>query len=521
MLSSHSFNALLKTLEEPPPHVKFLLATTDPQKLPVTILSRCLQFALKNIPAERIVEHLAHVLDSEKIPYEKEALWLLGRSAQGSMRDAMSLTDQAIAFGGEKVNTADVRDMLGTLDQNQVYELLFALLNGDAQQLLAIIKQLAEQSPDWLDVLGELLNVLHRISIAQIVPDALDDNMGDKEQVAALAQALSAEDVQFYYQVGLMGRRDLPLATDGQQGFEMVLLRMLAFRPVGVERVPLTPLKKIDASSVVNTEKKTLHSVDAEALPVEVPLEKPQELPVESPVVDDVAKVVECEPVVPVEPLEIPEPIVAVAELETQVEEVFKPVDVVEVDVSLAVEPSIKVDEAIEDDKDETDDEESYTSPEDYQAFLDQIDEPPVEETGYDDELTALPPHATGLAAEWLDIFPQLKLSGITGSIASNCCLVERDEHRWRFQLDPSQQALFSDSQKKRITDAINGLFNSAVQLDIVIEKPEQETPALRDKRNKIERQIAAEQAIADDPLVQKMIEVFSASVEKESIKPL
>ncbi|AZS51019.1 DNA polymerase III subunit gamma/tau [Entomomonas moraniae] len=521
MLSSHSFNALLKTLEEPPPHVKFLLATTDPQKLPVTILSRCLQFALKNIPAERIVEHLAHVLDSEKIPYEKEALWLLGRSAQGSMRDAMSLTDQAIAFGGEKVNTADVRDMLGTLDQNQVYELLFALLNGDAQQLLAIIKQLAEQSPDWLDVLGELLNVLHRISIAQIVPDALDDNMGDKEQIAALAQALSAEDVQFYYQVGLMGRRDLPLATDGQQGFEMVLLRMLAFRPAGVERVPLTPLKKIDASSVVNTEKKTLHSVDAEALPVEVPLEKPQELPVESPVVEDAAKVVESESAVPVEPLEIPEPIVAVAEPEAQVEEVFKPVDVAEVDVSLAVEPSIKVDEVIEDDKDEADDEESYTSPEDYQAFLDQIDEPPVEETGYDDELTALPPHATGLAAEWLDIFSQLKLSGITGSIASNCCLVEKGEHRWRFQLDPSQQALFSDNQKKRITDAINGLFNSAVQLDIVIEKPTQETPALRDKRNKIERQIAAEQAIADDPLVQKMIEVFSASVEKESIKPL
>lgn len=245
MLSSHSFNALLKTLEEPPSHVKFLLATTDPQKLPVTILSRCLQFALKNIPADRIVEHLAHVLDVEKIPYEKEALWLLGRSAQGSMRDAMSLTDQAIAFGGEKVNTADVRDMLGTLDQNQVYELLFALLEGDAKQLLAIIKQLAEQSPDWLDVLAELLNVLHRIAIAQILPDAVDDSIGDKEQIIALAQALPAEDVQFYYQVGLVGRRDLPLATSSQQGFEMVLLRMLAFRPANAERAPITPLKKL------------------------------------------------------------------------------------------------------------------------------------------------------------------------------------------------------------------------------------------------------------------------------------
>ena len=190
MLSTHSFNALLKTLEEPPPHVKFLLATTDPQKLPVTILSRCLQFSLKNMPPERVVEHLTHVLTAENIPFEEDALWLLGRAADGSMRDAMSLTDQAIAFGEGKVLAADVRAMLGTLDHGQVYGVLHALLEGDARALLEAVRQLAEQGPDWNGVLSEMLNVLHRVAIAQALPEAVDNGQGDRDRVLALARAL-------------------------------------------------------------------------------------------------------------------------------------------------------------------------------------------------------------------------------------------------------------------------------------------------------------------------------------------
>ncbi len=190
MLSSHSFNALLKTLEEPPPHVKFLLATTDPQKLPVTILSRCLQFSLKNMPPERVVEHLTHVLGVENVPFEEDALWLLGRAADGSMRDAMSLTDQAIAFGEGKVLAADVRAMLGTLDHGQVYGVLQALLEGDARALLEAVRHLAEQGPDWAGVLAEMLNVLHRVAIAQALPEAVDNGQGDRDRVLALAQAL-------------------------------------------------------------------------------------------------------------------------------------------------------------------------------------------------------------------------------------------------------------------------------------------------------------------------------------------
>ncbi|MBI5041224.1 MAG: DNA polymerase III subunit gamma/tau [Gammaproteobacteria bacterium] len=231
MFSNHSFNALLKTLEEPPPHVKFLLATTDPQKLPVTILSRCLQFNLKRLPQPLITGHLADVLKREDIEAELPALVELARAADGSMRDALSLLDQAIAFGGGAVREAEVRAMLGTIERGQVYAILRALARQDGASVLAEIAQLAEQAPDFSSVLAELLSLLQRIAVAQTVPNALDDSYGDRDTVLELAQLLSAEDVQLYYQIGLIGRRDLPLSPDARGGLEMILLRMLAFRP--------------------------------------------------------------------------------------------------------------------------------------------------------------------------------------------------------------------------------------------------------------------------------------------------
>ncbi len=231
MLSKSSFNALLKTLEEPPPHVKFLLATTDPQKLPVTVLSRCLQFNLKNMIPQRIVEHLNTVLSAEQIPFEEPALWLLARSADGSMRDALSLTDQSIAFGAGSVNEADVRVMLGSIDLRLVHHLLSALVNNDGAALLKHVQDLAQFSPDYHTVLGDIVSLLHRIAIAQTVPSALDNSMGDQQQILELAGQLSAEDVQLFYQIALMGRKDLPFVPDAREGLEMTLLRMLAFRP--------------------------------------------------------------------------------------------------------------------------------------------------------------------------------------------------------------------------------------------------------------------------------------------------
>jgi len=232
MLSNHSFNALLKTLEEPPPHMKFLLATTDPQKLPVTVLSRCLQFSLKRLPAALIGERLKFVATEEKLTFEPAAIALLARAADGSMRDALSLLDQLIAFGGGTVNEANARSMLGTIDRGHVGRLIEALSRGDGAALLAEVRDLDRDAPDYDRALVELAALLQRIAIVQIVPDAAQlDEEFDFALLSKLAQAISPEDAQLYYQIALGGRRDLNMAPEPRVGFEMTLLRMLAFRP--------------------------------------------------------------------------------------------------------------------------------------------------------------------------------------------------------------------------------------------------------------------------------------------------
>jgi DNA polymerase-3 subunit gamma/tau len=231
MLSKHSFNALLKTLEEPPPHVKFLLATTDPQRLPVTILSRCLQFNLKHLPQELIAQHLTRILEQEGIVAEAGAVGQIARAAAGSVRDSLSLLDQAIAYGGGRVAEAEVRAMLGTIEQGHVIELLEALAAGDGAALLQCVQRAAEHTSEFFDLLAELISALQRIALAQLVPAAADDSRGDAAQIAALAARMSKEDVQLYYQIAVLGRRDLPHVPEHRGGFEMILLRMLAFRP--------------------------------------------------------------------------------------------------------------------------------------------------------------------------------------------------------------------------------------------------------------------------------------------------
>ena len=275
MLSGHSFNALLKTLEEPPPHVKFLLATTDPQKLPVTILSRCLQFNLKNMPPEQIVGHLRHVLAQEMIGFDDPSLWLLGRAAAGSMRDALSLTDQAISFGAGKLGEADVRSMLGSIELTFIYELLAALASGSAAELLAIVARMAEHSPDFEGSLDELISVLHRVAVAQAVPEAVDNSFGDAEQITALGASMTAEDTQLFYQIALHGKRDIALATEPRSGFEMTLLRMVAFRPAAVID------ENISAAELVPVAGKTAEK--PVALEVDEPVKKPHRPPAAPP----------------------------------------------------------------------------------------------------------------------------------------------------------------------------------------------------------------------------------------------
>ncbi|MET0986690.1 MAG: DNA polymerase III subunit gamma/tau [Steroidobacteraceae bacterium] len=245
MLSTHSFNALLKTLEEPPPHVKFLLATTDPQKLPVTVLSRCLQFNLKRLSPALITRRLTEILEAEQIGFEPDALRLLARAADGSMRDALSLLDQLIAFAGAQVTLADARNMLGTIDRSHVFAVLRAVGARDASAVIDIVAALDERAPDYKDVLGELAAILQRVALLQAVPDYALEESEDEQSVRELGAQLSAEDTQLFYQIALVGRRDLELAPDARGGFEMVLLRMLAFNPAGAAQVTAsTPVKQ-------------------------------------------------------------------------------------------------------------------------------------------------------------------------------------------------------------------------------------------------------------------------------------
>jgi len=233
MLSTHSFNALLKTLEEPPPHVKFLLATTDPQKLPVTVLSRCLQFNLKRLSVTLISERIKVILEAEKLTFEASAVRLIADAADGSMRDGLSLLDQLLAFGGGRVTEAEARSMLATVDRKQVVKLAHLLAAAQSAALLEYAHSLDEWAPDYGDLLDALSTLLVRVALKQALPQYDGDELHPPEELAELAGLLAPEDLQLYYQTAITGRRDLAWAPDPRSGFEMTLLRMLAFRPAG------------------------------------------------------------------------------------------------------------------------------------------------------------------------------------------------------------------------------------------------------------------------------------------------
>ncbi|MFG0721050.1 DNA polymerase III subunit gamma/tau [Pseudomonas sp. GLN_6] len=557
MLSTSSFNALLKTLEEPPPHVKFLLATTDPQKLPVTVLSRCLQFSLKNMPPERVVDHLTHVLTAEQIPFENDALWLLGRAADGSMRDAMSLTDQAIAFGEGKVLAADVRAMLGTLDHGQVYGVLHALLDGDARSLIEAVRHLAEQGPDWNGVLAEILNVLHRVAIAQALPDAVDNGQGDRERVLELARVLPSEDVQFYYQMGLIGRRDLPLSPDPRSGFEMVLLRMLAFRPADTHDAPRVALKPLGISQA--TADPATNPVAGAAMPAPVsvgpapvapvavvatPLPPAATVAAPVPVMDSPEPEPEPEPEpVAVEPApelrvettaaslvepeatfsDLPweEPQAIPASALEPAAEVVEPAPVLQAEpertVAAPAAPAAPAAEADDDEPPLGDYDYVEMDAESFEYDFDAVErDAPIEP----EVLPAAQP-ATGLAADWLELFPKLGLSGMTGSIGANCTLISVEGDSWLLHLDPAHSALFNPTQQRRLNDALNQFHGRELKVQIELRKPEQETPAQAAARKRANRQREAEASIHRDPVIQQMIQQFAAVIRADSIEPL
>ncbi|MEP5765610.1 MAG: DNA polymerase III subunit gamma/tau [Halieaceae bacterium] len=460
MLSASSFNALLKTLEEPPPHVVFLLATTDPQKLPATVLSRCLQFNLKNMSAELIVGHLKNVLDQEMVSYEEPALWLLGRAADGSMRDALSLTDQAIAFGSGKLDESDVRSMLGTVDLSFVYKLLQAVIAQDAAATLGVVGDMSEHAPDYAGTLQELASLLHRVALAQAVPDSVDNSWGDAAQVSELAQAISAEDAQLYYQLAVTGRRDIGLAPEARSGMEMCLLRMIAFRPVAVLDQDLGP-----------------EDLQESGPEVAAPVKKPEPAPAQ--LSQAVAAPTAIEP-----PLSVPEP-------DTVPQPITEPI-------------SEALTEAL-----------TEATPEADPAVAAAVEDVPGAGAAANTSPLVLEP------ARWAELLDQLPLSGIVYNVASHCELRQVDGDRAYLVLDESNASLYNDSQAQRIGAVLSESLGREIQVNIEVGSPRYETPAARAQRLLDERQAKALDAIESDPRVKLLLDRFGGTIDRESVTPI
>ena len=393
-LSGHAFNAMLKTLEEPPEHVKFILATTDPQKIPVTVLSRCLQFNLKQMSAGHIVDHLAHILDAERVPFEAAALRHIAKAAAGSMRDGLSILDQAIAHGAGKVEEAGVRAMLGTVGDDYLFGLLDGLAEGNLPAMLAVAKAMDERSLAFDSALQELATLFHRVALIQFSPQAVIDE-AERQRLSPYAAAFDAEFLQLCYQIAIHGRDDLPLAPDEYAGFTMTLLRLFAFRPETAAR-----------------------AVAAAPAPV-----------------------------------------------------------------SGAAVPAV-----------------APTSPPRSAA---QIAPPPAADD------------------DWHALVARLSLTGLPKQLAQHCELAERDEGRISLRLPPAHKALLAKMPQDKLQAELQNHFGRPLRLTIVLAEAEGETPAQRSSSEKRERQEKAIAAIEQDPFVRDAIDLFDASIDESTIKPI
>jgi DNA polymerase III subunit gamma/tau len=408
MLSTASFNALLKTLEEPPPHVKFLLATTDPQKVPVTVLSRCLQFNLKRFPPGLIFKRLTDIAAAEGIEAEAEALRLVARCANGSMRDALSLLDQVIAFGGDRVSASDTRIMLGTLDRSEVFAILDALAARDAKAVLQRVDSLDERAPDYREVLAELAALLQKLALLQAVNDLQLDEAEDIETYRRLAAAFTAEDTQLFYQIAIVGRRDLDLAPDARAGFEMVLLRMLAFDLAHAEPVP--------AARPVRAAAAHAPAVTRTSNPIAVPSE--------------------------------PKPVAAVPATAPAIAEPGAPLK------------------------------------------------------------------------EWRQILTELNLQGPARQLAAHCVLVGKDGNKVQLRLDVQGEPFRRPGPEEKLVQALSAYFGESIKLDLQVGTAS-DTPARQHQAAAEDRLQAARTAIDNDPNVRALRDVFGATVQPDSIRPV
>ena len=446
MLSIASFNALLKTLEEPPEHVKFLLATTDPKKVPVTVLSRCLQFQLKNITAQTITDYIAGVLAGESVTFETQALEVIARSAQGSMRDALSLTDQAIAFGQGKLLQDDVITMLGVVGRDEITALMEALKDGSAPRLLKLTAELAERNTDFADVLSGLMEALHSAAVTQ----ATTGETG----------AFLADELQLYYQIALVGLRDLPIAPDPRSGFEMTLLRMFAF----------TPERDQAAGGSVPPRGSTLETPPAESADSQTnaqasEVDNAPRSGREGTAEKSAESSTEC----------------AVETTANSIGE-SAPESLAESSVASSLENS----------------EESETVP----------DSPII-------EAAAPVVQADSDTERWYALVDQLSLGGVAKMIAEHSVPISLGESEITLLLSREHDTLLNDAQVKNLQRGLSDLLSSDLSVRVEVGEPGTETPAQRKVRLRAERQAEAEAAMREDETVQSLLADFDGKLEE------
>jgi DNA polymerase-3 subunit gamma/tau len=490
MLSNHSFNALLKTLEEPPEHVKFLLATTDPQKLPATVLSRCLQFNLKNMVPQQIIDHLRHVLAEESVGFDDESLALLARGAEGSMRDALSLTDQAIAHGSGKLAAGEVRQMLGTVSRTKVFDLLDAIVATDPKLALAVVEDIASHSPDYAGMLDELASVLHQISLAQAVPGSVDATLPEYERLASLAQGVTTDDAHLWWQMAVAAKRELYLASDPRAGLDMAVLRMIAFRPAVVltEASEVPPVKKPEPP----------------VMPVDSAAAQEQKPSIPSdPLNNEAGSANQITPdsgVVALKPASVPASgasAVEEAESARRVADKTSPAPIEASTPATTSTPSLETHNGV-----------ANAS----QVPLASVIEVPEGAKPPDDDLPT--------SGSWPDFFEGLGLKGVIHTVASHFELSVTFDRTLCFTLSPANATLFNERHQRGLAAAIEQILEEPVTVQVVLGKTSEKTPAYQRELLEQQRLLAARQALESDDCLNALLTDFDAIVVPESVRP-
>jgi DNA polymerase-3 subunit gamma/tau len=478
MLSGHSFNALLKTLEEPPAHVKFLFATTDPQKVPVTVLSRCLQFNLRAMRPEQVENQLVKILNSEGMEFDQTALHAISKAADGSMRDGLSLLDQAIAQGGGSVHLADVESMLGTISAEHSKGLLNALAEQNVDKIMQVVADMADHAVDFVAALDELLTQLYHVCLAQIAPSALAVKDIDTSSISEMAKSVNAETIQLYYQIGLISKRDIALAPSLRVGFEMAMLRMLAFEPSQEgEQTPIASHGDGQHGSSPQQGQQLIRPTagpqasmgktlpaNAELNPGSVGLIRPAQKPTR------------------------PAPVMAAA-----------PPNVSD---SNQNPPSI-----------------------DQQRVMEQA--PRAMDSGSSQgpkpaQVARPTPIAVTLSGnnEWGELVEQSELVGFAKELAMHCACEKLSDDKVILSLSPKVQHLLKPDRIAQIQDQIQKVLNTKAEFIIEIEESDKETPAECLERLGVEQIEQTRQGLHDDPGVQALMSEFGATINEQSIKP-